>query len=77
MNFAEQVPLAMLMGAVAEMNGGNRKVLSGSFAVLLLGRILHAELGLRGKGAMGPGRLPGHLATIGFTVGMATYSLYL
>ena len=76
-NFVEQVPLAMLLGAIVEMNGGNRKVLSGSFAALLLARILHAEFGIMGKDAMGFGRAPGHLGTLGFSLGMAGYSLYL
>ena len=76
-NFVENVPLALLMGAIVEMNGGNRKVLSGSFAALLALRILHVELGLKGKNARGPGRAIGHLGTVGFVVGMAGYAAYL
>lgn len=76
-NFVENVPLALLMGAIVEMNGGNRKVLSGSFAALLAFRILHVELGIRGKDARGPGRALGHLGTVGFVLGMAGYAAYL
>ena len=76
-NFCENVPLALLMGAIVEMNGGDRKVLSGSFAALLLFRILHVELGLRSEGARGVGRPLGHFGTVGFTIGMAGYAAYL
>ena len=60
-----------------EMNGGDRKVLSGSFAALLLFRILHVELGLKGEEARGIGRPLGHFGTVGFTIGMAGYAAYL
>ena len=76
-NFIENVPLALLMGAIVEMNGGDRRVLSGSFAALLLFRMLHVELGLRGENAMGPGRSIGHMGTMSFTLGMAGYAAYL
>ena len=76
-NFIENVPLALLMGAIVEMNGGDRRVLSGSFAALLLFRIFHVELGLRGEKATAPGRIIGHLGTLSFTMGMAGYAAYL
>ena len=76
-NFAESVPLALFLGAVVEMNGGNRKVLTGGFAWLFLARLLHVELGLRGEKAMGNGRVVGHMGTIGFIVGMGGYAAYL
>ncbi|ETN45492.1 uncharacterized protein HMPREF1541_09324 [Cyphellophora europaea CBS 101466] len=69
-NYTENVPLALLLGAIVEMNGGNRRVLTGGFAALLLARMLHVELGIRGKGGMGPGRAPGHFMTLGFITGM-------
>ena len=52
----ENVPFALFLGAVCEMNGANRKVLSAGFAALLAFRVLHVEVGLRGKGGMGNGR---------------------
>lgn len=76
-NYAENVPLALLLGAVVELNGGNRKALTGGFAALLLFRILHVELGLRAKDTMGPGRSIGHTGTLGFVMGMAGYAAYL
>lgn len=59
-NFAENVPIALFLASVVELNGGNRKVLSGSLAALLLLRILHVELGLMGPGAMSGGRPIGY-----------------
>jgi uncharacterized membrane protein YecN with MAPEG domain len=76
-NFAEHVPLALFLGAVVEMNGGNRKVLTGSFAALIVARLLHVELGLRGEKGIGQGRLVGHLSTMGFIVGMGGYAAWL
>jgi hypothetical protein len=52
-------------------------VLSGGLAALLLFRIIHVELGLRGDNAMAPGRLTGHAGTLGFLAGMSAYAVYL
>jgi uncharacterized membrane protein YecN with MAPEG domain len=71
------VPLALLLGAVVEMNGGNRKALTTGFAILAVSRILHVELGLRAEKALGIGRPIGHLSTLGFIVGMGGYAAYL
>lgn len=76
-NYMENVPYAMILAGVVELNGGNRKVLTGSLAALLLFRILHVELGLRGDNANGLPRLIGHVGTAGFLAGMSTYALYL
>ena len=76
-NFAESVPLALFLGAVVEMNGGNRKALTGGFAWLFLMRMLHVELGLKAEKGMGNGRAVGHMGTIGFIVGMGGYAAYL
>lgn len=76
-NFTENVPLALFLGAVVEMNGGNRKALTGALAGLLVARILHVELGLRGEKSMGKGRLVGHLGSLGFIVGMGGYAAWL
>jgi hypothetical protein len=71
------VPLALFVGAVVEMNGGNRKVLTGGFAALLVFRILHVEFGLKGKDTLGAGRIVGHFGSLGFIVGMAGYAAWL
>ena len=69
------------MGAIVEMNGGNRKTLTGAFGALLVFRILHT-MGLnmkdaKGNAAMGVGRPIGHFGTLGFIVGMASYAGWL
>jgi uncharacterized protein len=76
-NYIENVPLALLMGAIVEMNGGNRKALTGGFAALLLARILHVELGLKSENAMGTGRPVGHVITLSFITGMGGYAAWL
>lgn len=77
MNFAENVPLALLLAAVVELNGGSRKLLTAGLSVLLVSRILHAELGLMAKNSAGPGRTIGHVGTMGTIVGLAGYAAYL
>ena len=76
-NYLENVPLALLTAAVVELNGGNRKILSGGLAALLFFRILHVEFGLRGAGARARGRLIGHVGTAGFLGAMSAYAAYL
>lgn len=76
-NYLENVPLALLLAAIVELNGGNRKVLNGGLAALLVFRILHVEFGLRSDEARAPGRLIGHLGTSGFLGGMSAYAAYL
>lgn len=81
-NFTENVPLALFLGAVVEMNGGNRKVLTGGLAALLVFRILHVEFGIKmkdnkGNESLGPGRIVGHFGTLSFMLGMAGYAGWL
>lgn len=76
-NFLETVPLALFAAAIVELNGGNRKVLNGGLAALLLFRILHVEFGLRGAHGDAPGRVTGYLGTLGFLGGMSAYAAYL
>jgi uncharacterized membrane protein YecN with MAPEG domain len=76
-NFVENIPLALLGAAIVELNGGNRKILNGGLAALLLFRILHVEFGLRSDDANSPGRLIGHIGTAGFLGGMSAYAAYL
>ena len=76
-NFVENVPIALLLAAVVELNGGNRKVLNGSLGALLVVRILHVELGLRGPKSLSNGRPIGYFGTLGFLGGMAGYAAYL
>ena len=76
-NYVENIPMALLAAAIVELNGGNRKLLSGGLAALLLFRILHVEFGMRSPQANAPGRLIGHLGTAGFLGGMSAYATYL
>lgn len=41
-NFAEYVPLALLLLLILEQSGGNKLLLHGLFLVLLAGRLIHA-----------------------------------
>jgi uncharacterized membrane protein YecN with MAPEG domain len=41
-NFAEYVPLALLLLLILEQSGGNKLLLHGLFLVLLTGRLIHA-----------------------------------
>jgi uncharacterized membrane protein YecN with MAPEG domain len=76
-NFIENVPLALLLSAVVELNGGDRKVLSTALGVLLLARILHVEFGLKVPGNNGFGRAVGFFGTQSYLAGMAGYAAYL
>lgn len=76
-NYTENVPMALLLGAIVEMNGGNRRTLTGGFAALLVARILHVELGLRAENALGMGRVVGHLTTLAFITSMGGYAAWL
>ena len=55
-NFIENVPLCFALAAIAELNGANRKVLNYAMAALFVLRIVHVELGLKGKDTVGLGR---------------------
>ena len=76
-NFSENVPLALILAAFAELNGANRKALTGLLSALFAFRVLHAEFGLRAQGAMGKGRPIGFFGTLGVVGGLAGYSAWL
>ena len=76
-NFIENVPYALLLAGVVELNGGNRKVLNGALGALLLLRILHVEFGLLGPKNVAFGRPVGYFGTQGYIAGMAGYAAYL
>jgi uncharacterized membrane protein YecN with MAPEG domain len=79
-NFLENVPLAFIFLVIAELNGGNRKILHYSMATLLALRIAHAELGLRLQGEFGDngiGRPIGYFGTASLVMGLAGYASYL
>jgi len=74
MSFIENVPFAFTIAAIAELNGGHPTYLSAALGGLLFFRILHAELGLKQKDAIGNGRPIGYFGTIGTIVGLAAYA---
>jgi len=62
-NFAENVPLGLILATVAEINGADRKYLNYALAAFFAFRVMHVELGLMVRGATGPGRLVGYYGT--------------
>ncbi|KAK6329960.1 hypothetical protein TWF718_003387 [Orbilia javanica] len=76
-NFAENVPLALTITALAEINGADRNILVGALGTLFLLRVGHVEFGLRRAAALGPGRIIGFLGTLGYLVGMSGYVAWL
>ncbi|KAI0386100.1 membrane-associated, eicosanoid/glutathione metabolism protein [Hypomontagnella monticulosa] len=74
-NFIENVPLALILAAFAELNGGNRKTLTAALSALLTFRILHVELGL--ITGMGIGRPIGYYGSMGTIVSLGFYAAYL
>ncbi|KAI0128821.1 membrane-associated, eicosanoid/glutathione metabolism protein [Xylariales sp. AK1849] len=76
-NFVENVPLAFVLATVAELNGGNRKLLIGALSALLTFRVVYTELGMLKPKAMGNGRPIGYFGTIGTILGLAGYTAFL
>lgn len=76
-NFVEYVPWAILLSAIAEMNGANRKTLQWALSALFVSRVAHAELGLTRSGAVGVGRAIGFYGTMGVMSFLAGYSAWL
>lgn len=76
-NFIENVPFALILAAVIELNGANRKVLNYSLAALFALRIAHVEFGLKGENNIAIGRALAFFGSQGFLCGMAAYGAYL
>lgn len=76
-NFAENVPLAFALAAAAELNGGNRKILTGALSALFVFRVLHAEGLMSMGGSLKQGRPAGYFGTIGTMLGLAGYAAFL
>ena len=78
-NFAEQVPLALILFALAEMNGAPRMALYGLAGLLVIGRLASA-MGLSGSTGISTGRQAGAGMTIIYMVGTALligYTVYI
>ncbi|KAL8785107.1 MAG: hypothetical protein Q9195_008779 [Heterodermia aff. obscurata] len=76
-NFLENIPLALLFAAVAELNGADRKILNYVLGSLLLFRIGHVELGLRGSKTLGAGRPVGYYGTQAIMAGLVGWTGWL
>jgi len=76
-NFAENVPIALLLAGLVEANNGNKGVLTAVLSVLTVGRVMHGELGLMTKDSGGIGRPIGFFSTIGVILGLALYGTWL
>ncbi|KAJ4990726.1 hypothetical protein SVAN01_03735 [Stagonosporopsis vannaccii] len=77
LNFAENVPLALAIALLAELNGANRTYLNWALGSLFALRISHAELGLQIWDSQGPGRILGYYGSQGVLLGLAGYTAYL
>ncbi|KAG0634730.1 hypothetical protein HOY80DRAFT_506543 [Tuber brumale] len=76
-NYLETVPMAMILAALAELNGGSRRLVNYALGVLFMGKVAQIEFGLMRKGTRGRGRVVGFFASQGFMAGMAGYCAYL
>ena len=76
-NFAENVPLALVLAGLVEANNGSKGVLTALLGTLTVGRVMHGELGLMTKGSGGVGRPIGFFSTIGVILGLASYGAWL
>lgn len=76
-NFAENVPLALVLAGLVEANNGNKGVLTALLGALTVGRVMHGELGLMTKGSGGIGRPIGFFSTTGVILGLALYGAWL
>lgn len=76
-NFVENVPLALVLAAAAELNGGNRRYLTAALGSLFALRVAHTEFGLLRKDAMGLGRPAGYFGTLAIQLGLAGYAAFL
>ncbi|KAK4184660.1 MAPEG family-domain-containing protein [Podospora australis] len=76
-NFVEHVPLALLMAAIAELNGARKQILTLTLGGLLAARVIHVELGMRRPESTGAGRAVGYYGTLGAMGFLAGYAGFL
>ncbi|MEP4891909.1 MAG: MAPEG family protein [Aliiglaciecola sp.] len=73
-NFAEYVPLILVLLLVAELNQGNHLILHAIGSLLLLGRLIHAY-GLRHHSGVSWQRLWGMLMTFAALIGASVLNI--
>ncbi|KAF2101027.1 hypothetical protein NA57DRAFT_55093 [Rhizodiscina lignyota] len=76
-NYAENLPLALALCGVAELNGASRKTLAYSMTAFFVLRVLHAEFGMMIQSALGLGRILGYYGTQTWLTGMAIFNWVL
>lgn len=76
-NFAENVPIVLLLAGIAELNGGSRKALTTALSALLVARICHADFGILTGNTGAVGRPVGYYGTQAIFLGLAGYATYL
>ena len=75
-NFLEYVPIFLIILAAVELNGGSSNWLHGTALLMVAGRIGHA-IGLKHDNMSHKGRLVGMLGTLGATLILCGYGLWL
>ncbi|KAF2634220.1 hypothetical protein P280DRAFT_474792 [Massarina eburnea CBS 473.64] len=73
LNFIENVPFALVVALIAELNGADRKYINYALGSLLAFRISHVELGMMRSDSLGLGRPLGFYGTQGVIAGLAGY----
>lgn len=73
-NFIENVPFAIAIAAIVELNGGNRKALTYTLGALFASRVSHV-IGL--TAGIPLARAGGYFANIGIITGLGVYGAYL
>jgi uncharacterized membrane protein YecN with MAPEG domain len=76
-NFLENVPFALILAGLVELNGGSETVLKAALGALVLARLAHVELGMLAPGGAGFGRPVGFLTTNVVVATLAGYGAYL
>ncbi|KAH7393964.1 MAPEG family-domain-containing protein [Phaeosphaeria sp. MPI-PUGE-AT-0046c] len=77
LNFSENVPFALAIALLAELNGANRTYINSALGALLAFRISHAELGMFSEESSGIGRPVGFYGTQAVVASLAGYTAYL
>ncbi|KAK4982847.1 hypothetical protein LTR50_007556 [Elasticomyces elasticus] len=75
-NFLENVPLAMILAVIAELNGASRRHLHWTLAGFFAVRVIHVELGLMRQRTQGLGRFVGYWGTNAWFIGMVSWIGY-
>lgn len=76
-NFLEITPWALMLGALAELNGARRSTLNYAFATLFVLRFWHGEGGIMSVGRRGLGRFFGYWGSMIWMVTIGILNLNL